>query len=214
MNLLSLFKDYLSSQNKPSSKSTIKNYAFNFDPKLINADIIENFKRSNADLISASSLDRHISSIRKFFLFLKEQNHIDSIPFEKSTSENKNEDPQHLNKFKNHLYSGGSSPITIKNYLIDVKQFLDWGQRVTNVKDAWNIKDQNIFNNINPEIVEEYKKRLLSEGFSPSTINRKLSSIRNFVRWAIKEKIIENEESFRDISNKPASPRGFFIYPL
>ena len=230
MNLLSLFKDYLSSQNKPSSKSTIKNYAsdlkffikwaeqnysFNFDPKLINADIIENFKRSNVDRISASSLDRHISSIRKFFLFLKEQNYIGSFPFEKSTPENKNEDLWHINKFKNHLYSGGSSGITIKNYLIDIRQFLDWVQRVTNVKDAWNVKDQNIFNKINPEIIEEYKKRLLSEGFSPLTINRKLSSIRNFVRWAMKEKIIENYENLKSTSNKQAaSPRGFFIYPF
>jgi len=230
MNLLSLFKDYLSSQNKPSSKSTIKNYTsdlrffmkwaeenyyFDFDPKLINAGIIENFKRSNVGRISASSLDRHMSSIRKFFFFLKEQSHIDVFPFEKSTPEDKNEDPWHLNKFKNHLYSGGSSGITIKNYLIDIRQLLDWAQRVTNVKDAWNIKDQNIFNKINPEIIEEYKKRLLSEGFSPLTINRKLSSIRNFVRWAIKERIIENYENLKSSNNKQvASPRGFFIYPL
>jgi len=230
MNLLNQFRDYLSSQNKPSSKSTIKNYAsdlrfflgwieknysFDFDPKLVNADIIEHFKRSNVDRISASSLDRHMSSIRKFFLFLKEQNHIDVFPFEKFTPEDKNEDPRHLNKFKNHLYSGGSSGITIKNYLIDIRQFLDWTQRVTNAEDAWNIKDQNIFNKINPEIIEEYKKRLLSEGFSPLTINRKLSSIRNFVRWAIKEKIIENYENLKSSNNKQAiSPRGFFIYPL
>src|SRR3989344_7834150 len=104
MNLLSLFKDYLSSQDKPSSKSTVKNYSsdlrffikwveknysFDFNPKLINASIIENFKRSNADRISASSLDRHMPSIRKFFLFLKERNYIDSLPFEKSSSEDR-----------------------------------------------------------------------------------------------------------------------------
>ncbi len=231
MNLLNLFKDHLSSQNKPSSKSTIKNYSsdlrffikwvekkysLDFDPKLVNTDIIENFKRSNTDRISASSLDRHMSSIRKFFLFLKEQNRIDVFPFEKSTLEDKNEDPRYLNKFKNYLYSGGSSGITIKNYLIDIRQFLDWTQRVTNVKDEWTIKDQNIFNKINPEIIEEYRKRLLSEGFSPLTINRKLSSIRNFVRWGIKEKIIENYENLKDFNNKQAisPPRGFFIYPL
>ena len=230
MNLLSLFKDYLSSQSKPSSKSTIKNYtsdlrffikwaeenySFDFDPKLINEDIIENFKRSNVSRISGSSLDRHMSSIRKFFFFLKEQSHIDVFPFEKSTPEEKDKDPWHLNKFKNHLYSGGSSNITIKNYLIDIRQLLDWAQMVTNVKDAWNIKDQNIFNKINPEIIEEYRKRLLSRGFSPLTINRKLSSIRNFVRWAIKEKIIENYENLKSSNNKQAaSPRGFFTYPL
>lgn len=230
MNLLGLFKNYLSSQSKPSSKSTVKNYTsdlrffikwaeenylFDFDPKLINAGIIENFKRSNAARISDSSLDRHISSIRKFFFFLKEQGHIDVFPFEKSAPEEKDKDPWHLNKFKNHLYSGGSSNITIKNYLIDIRQLLGWAQMVTNVKDAWNIKDQNIFNKINPEIIGEYRKRLLSEGFSPLTINRKLSSIRNFVRWAIKEKIIENYENLKSFTNKQAvSPRGFFLYPL
>ena len=40
---------------------------------------------------------------------------------------------------------------------------------VTNVKDAWNIKDQNIFNKINPEIIEEYRKDYF-RGFSPLTI--------------------------------------------
>lgn len=230
MHLLGVFKDYLSSQIKPSSRSTIKNYAsdvrlfikwveknysLDFDPKLVNADTIEHFRRSNEDRVSPSSLNRYISSIRKFFFFLKDQNHIDVFPFEKSSPEEKDKDPRHLNKFKNHLYSGGSSGITIKNYLIDIRQFLDWAQRVTNLKDAWNTKDQNIFNKINPEIIEEYKKRLLSEGFSPLTINRKLSSIRNFVRWATKEGIIENYENFKSSNNRrSASPRGFFIYPL
>jgi len=230
MNLLSLFKAYLRSQSKPSSKSTVKNYTsdlkffinwskknyfFDFNPKLINADIIENFKRSNTDRVSASSLDRYMSSIRKFFLFLKEQGYIDVSPFEKFTPEEKDKDPWHLNKFKNHLYSGGSSSVTMKNYLIDIRQFLDWAQMVTNIKDAWNIKDQNIFNKINPEIIEEYKKRLLSKGFSPLTINRKLSSIRNFVRWAIKERIIENYENLKSFTNKQTPfPQGFFTYPL
>ena len=111
---------------------------------MINEDIIENFKRSNVSRISGSSLDRHMSSIASFFL-LKEQSHIDVFPFEKSTPEEKDKDPWHLNKFKNHLYSGGSSNITIKNYLIDIRQLLDWAQMVTNVKDAWNIKRSKYF---------------------------------------------------------------------
>src|SRR3989344_3566070 len=229
MNLLNLFKDYLGSQSKPSSKSTVKNYlsdlrffikwteenySFDFDPRLINVGIVENFKKSNVDLMLGSSLDRHMSSVRKFFFFLKEQGHIDTSPFEKTTPEKKEIDRWHLKKFKNHLYSGGSSNITIKNYLIDVRQFLDWAQMVTNVEDAWNIKDQNIFDKISPEIIEEYKKRMLSKGFSPLTINRKLSSIRNFVRWAIKERIIEDYENLNSFTGKQTpSPKGFFIYP-
>ena len=113
------------------------------------------------------------------------------------------------------MYSAGSSPVTIKNYLIDVKQFLAWTQVVTSVNEAWEIKDQNIFSRINPEIIEEYKKRLLSQGFSPLTINRKLSSVRNFVRWATKEKIIENDQVFKALNTKQvAYPQGFFVYPL
>src|SRR3989338_2180611 len=169
MNFLSLFKDYLTSQNKPSSKSTVKNYtsdirffinwvennySINFDPRSITSDTIEHFKRSNVDRIASSSLDRRISSIRKFFLFLKGQNYIDTAPFEKTIPKDKDKEPWHLSKFKNHLYSGGSSAVTIKNYLIDVKQFLAWAQVVTSLNEAWEINDQNIFNKINPQIIE------------------------------------------------------------
>ena len=118
MNLLSLFKDYLSSQNKPSSKSTIKNYAsdlrffikwieknysFDFDPKLVNADIIEHFKRSNVDRISVSSLDRHMSSIRKFFLFLS----IRAYPFRLRCSEKNFMGFQQVQEFFHHMLPHG-----------------------------------------------------------------------------------------------------------
>jgi len=32
----------------------------------------------------------------------------------------------HLRDFKNHLYVYNASKLTIKNYIIDIKQFLNW----------------------------------------------------------------------------------------
>src|SRR3989344_8667516 len=231
MELFIQFKNYLTAQKKQPSKATVRNYSSDIkffikwfekkyfsslDPKAIDESVVEYFKRDNSESLAASSLKRHISSIRKFLFFLKEAGYISKFPFEKKLDSSINGDPLHLRGFKNYLYSNGSSSVTIKNYLIDIRQFLGWTEEVTQAKRAWNIENQNIFNKINPEIIEEYKNRLLFRGFSPRTINRKLSSIRNFVRWAIKEKIIENEESFRNISKKQSLlPRkSFLTYPL
>src|SRR6185312_4187376 len=56
---------------------------------------------------------------------------------------------------------------------------------VTQAKESWNVADKNVFTHINDALVAEYRERLLSENvFSPSSINRKLSSLRKYLSWA------------------------------
>ena len=96
-----------------------------------------------------------------------------------------NKDPWHVKDFKDFLYVGDASRLTIKNYLIDIKQFLAWAAQVT--------ETNNVLSAIDSNLVEEYKQRLLNQGdFSPATINRKLSSLRKYLSWADSKGIIEN----------------------
>ena len=211
MEFITQFKNYLSSQKKNPSKITIKNYlsdikkfvawyekTFNlsFTPSSISPQIIELFKKDYSDDLSIKSINRYLSSLRKFFSFLLLQKKISVNPFETPQKENqtKDLDPFHLRSFKNYLYVTDSSSLTIKNYLNDIKQFLSWTEKITESKAEWEIKNENIFDKLNSYLVEEYKNRLLENNFSPVTINRKLSSIRKYLFWCSKEGIIKQSE--------------------
>src|SRR5260221_857543 len=203
MEFIELFKKYLFSQKNAPSKVTVKNYladvsqfirwleqrlGHSFAATEISPDIIEDFKSDAAKLLSASSLDRHLSSLRKFFTFLKLEGHIAKSPFEQPTRNNQQETTGlfHVKDFKNFLYVYNSSHLTIKNYIIDVKQFILWLSKVTTLTD-------NILATIDNSVIETYKARLLEENvFSPSSINRKLSSLRKYLNWAQEQGLLSS----------------------
>ena len=85
MNLSAQFKEYLLSQSTPASKATVKNYLsdinrfiawyeakFNtkFNGTGVTLNQIELFKNESLASRSASSVERNLSSLRKFFTFL------------------------------------------------------------------------------------------------------------------------------------------------
>ena len=154
------------------------------------SEIIENYKNQSRDIFSPSSLERHLSSLRKFFNFLKLEGTVAHSPFERLGPGNQKfaADPYRIKDFKNYLYVYNASHLTIKNYLIDIKQFFVWAETVTT--------SNNPLSELNSKLIEEYKQRLLDQGsFSPSTINRKLSSLRKYLSWAILEGLV-HEPSF------------------
>ncbi|MEX2007441.1 MAG: site-specific integrase, partial [Candidatus Levyibacteriota bacterium] len=218
------FVEYLNSQKKKPSKATVKNYKAdilqfihwfeneskkNFDPALITSQTIELYKSSSTGTsrtlpdvtipsrqLSPSSLKRHISSLRKFFHFLKIEGIIANNPLEiinNQQSTTNAPDPWHIRDFKNYLYVYNASRLTIKNYVMDVKHFMEWAEQVTNVKKEWDVSKKNVFDKLNLSLIEEYKNRLLGEHFSPLTINRKLSSLRKYLAWAKEEGFIKKE---------------------
>ena len=123
------FKNYLLQSG--ISKITVKNYLSDinhfirwlalelnsaFSPDLVTAETIEYYKKSNKTL-SASSLKRHLSSLRKFFKFLVLEGIISQSPFELITNNSSliTADPYRLKAFKDFLYIYNSSSLTIKN---------------------------------------------------------------------------------------------------
>jgi site-specific recombinase XerD len=187
--LLSRFKEYLFSQSPTPSKVTVKNYLSDisnflrwlqnktgaeFNPATLTFEFIQAYKNENSELLSSSSMERHLSSLRKFFKFLKDEDIVKINIFEQAQVEKtaQIQDPFKLKDFKNFLFKSNSSHLTIKNYIIDIKQFLIWAKQVLEIA-----SDEDVLNNISSRLIEEYKTRLNSDGgVSPATVNRKLSS--------------------------------------
>ncbi|MBI2032690.1 MAG: site-specific integrase, partial [Candidatus Levybacteria bacterium] len=148
MNLLNEFKQYLLIQPNKASSTTVKNYLADvrkfvkwyelkfgrtFSASDVSSQNIVDFKEDSLSDYSALSVDRSLSSLRKLFTFLKLEGHISHSPFEQLEA-NKQQfipDPWRLKDFKNYLYVYNASHLTIKNYVIDLRQFLSWVDEVT-----------------------------------------------------------------------------------
>ncbi len=85
--------------------------------------------------------------------------------------------------FSKWLKEQEKSAHTTKNYLCDLDAFAKWFQA-------------NRRKELFPEVIsavdlEEYKQYLVSLEFKPQSINRKLSTIRTFLSWALEARMIE-----------------------
>ncbi|HVT00813.1 MAG TPA: site-specific integrase, partial [Patescibacteria group bacterium] len=231
MDLLELFKKSL--LDKKASGSTVKNYLADirkflrwfeasfgreFLPSDLNRDTITLFEQTQGGSISleegdlaaqesetsARSFERYLSTLRKFASFLKSQNLIASNPFDEikavSAQIEAESDPWKVKEFKNYLYLGGASKVTIKNYMVDINAFCAWASHVLSVE---NLSD-NVFSGIDQSLISSYKERLASVlHLSPTSINRKLSSIRKYLAFASEKGLIDSKKlqvsSYEDI---------------
>jgi site-specific recombinase XerD len=209
MNLSAQFKAYLFSQRNPASFATAKNYLSDvnrfiawfeakfdkeFEPREVSFELINSYKAECSDKYSASSVERSASSLRKFFSFLKHEGKISQSPFEagENAAREKEIDPWKIKDFKNYLYVLNASPLTMKNYVIDVKQFKNWVE-ATIPQDNWNtLETSNILASLDSRLINDYKNRLLNDmHLSPVSVNRKLSSLRRYTAWAKEAGIIK-----------------------
>ena len=220
MELLNNFRIFLLQEANAPSKVTIKNYLADvrkfiswfekrftraFVPRLVTKEIVEEYTNqlvslnSQSTISSARSIKRYLSSLRKFYHFLLATNVVISNPF----SEEKNmqpplADPWHIKHFANHLIELRASKPTIKNYLVDIRQFAHWLEKTTDSKSP--------LTTLNHNILEEYKSRLLYDAhFEPRSVNRKLSSLRKYLTWAQKQGLLAQAVSVTqaEISRQP-----------
>jgi len=84
--------------------------------------------------------------------------------------------------FRIYLISQGCSPLTVKNYLSDVKNFFDWLATKTGIH--YQVAGKAIFGIFTKETLLEYQQDLLSAKTPPSTINRHLSALRKLGEFA------------------------------
>lgn len=191
MELINQFKKTLLENGDSASKVTVKNYTADvkrfiswfeetqdrpFPPPALPKELVEAYLEP---IINSSprSAKRYVSSLRKFFSYLLEEGKLSYNPLAAKEAKLTPPDPLHLKEFNNYLYTSNASPVTIKNYINDVAQFLNWVGKVSNAVD--------VFANINTFTLNEYKKRLIEEAnLSPLSVNRKLSSLRKYLNWA------------------------------
>lgn len=194
-----LFQNYLASQI--SSANTVKNYVADikhfqkwfaqeknqpFDPRIVTTNDIENFTISlKQTKFAPATIERKVSSLRKFFGFLKDKNLIETNPLDPPAGRMKLEiskDPYHLTDFKNFLYVSNAQSNTIKNYIHDVSHFISW---LDEVIPDYHVSSEAKMARISADALSEYKKRLLDMlRLSPASVNRKLSSLRKYCQWA------------------------------
>ena len=95
---------------------------------------------------------------------------------------------QYIKKFSKYLAQSERSPATIKNYVMDLNIFSKWfvstnGDELTPIK-------------ITATDLREYKQFLIhQESLKPSTVNRKLATIKSFLDWAEQVGYISNRFS-------------------
>jgi site-specific recombinase XerD len=87
--------------------------------------------------------------------------------------------------FKNYLQDQKASPVTTKNYLVDINHFLDWLAQKTGVK--YQIVGKAIFGLFTKETLNEYKADQLTKKIPLSTLNRHLSALRKFGQFGLNE---------------------------
>lgn len=152
MNLPELFRHYLKSQK--ISSVTVKNYVADINNffnwlatktgirhqvagktilKLLTKETVEEYKTSLVtEEAPFSTINRRLSALRKFGQFSLDQGWLTKNEiFQVANLRSPAVDLQSPNekvivKFKKHLEKEEASPVTIKNYLSDLRHFLAW----------------------------------------------------------------------------------------
>jgi len=215
MDIVTNFKQYLEASKNPPSSITIKNYLSDvrkfltwysvqfqstFVPTDLSSTVINGYQtaiqlRGQSTFAAARSAKRYISSLRRFTDFLIATGQTTNNPFLESVSHQTMTDPFFLKEFNGYLFTEHAKPLTIKNYIADLKQFINWLSRVSDFdnNNYSELNISNLLNSIDNFSLEQYKTRLLSEAkLSPISINRKLSSIRRYIQWLVDKGIINN----------------------
>jgi len=134
------FKAWLVSKNY--SSSTIRNYLSDVNAYF---QFIENckLKIENSNLFSPdtvnlylkkidkdSNYSRYLSSLSKFFQFSLDQKIISTNPLKKAKQPKTPTPNDILKDYQSYLSKKHFSVATIKNYLNDIQQFIDWQSQI------------------------------------------------------------------------------------
>lgn len=196
MEILEKFKEYLLHQKKKVTSVTVKNYtadirhfiswyemtyATNFAPTDLSHKAIELFTAEKVSAYSSASLQRHISSLRKFSSFLYSEGYVVASPLSQTVLHNSPVDSFHVDQFKDYLIKTKTATTTVKNYLLDVTHFIRWYKETDQTIVTYGVQEVSI------DSLESYKLILQQQLFSISSINRKLSSLRKYCNWLVEQ---------------------------
>jgi len=125
------FRSWLSSKNY--SSATIRNYLsdtnqfFDFagDQDIFSSETISLYLKN---ISKDSNYSRYLSSLSKFFQFTLDQGINKTNPLKAALRNKKPSSDEIINQYSEYLNKKQFSESTIKNYLNDIKQFIDWSK--------------------------------------------------------------------------------------
>jgi len=129
--ILQPFKSWLI--NKNYSPTTIRNYLSDtnqFFDHASNRDIFssETVSFYLKNISKDSNYSRYLSSLSKFFQFALDQSLTKTDPLKAALKDKKPSSDEIINQYSQYLNKKQFSESTVKNYLNDIKQFIDWSK--------------------------------------------------------------------------------------
>jgi site-specific recombinase XerD len=124
-------------KSKSYSSSTIRNYLSDVnayvnltrDLNIFSSDTVSSYLQT---IQKNPAYSRYLSSLSKFFQYALDQNLIKVDPLKQAQKIKKPSTDDILSDYQSFLTKKHFSPSTIRNYLNDLRQFIDWNQ--TNTK--------------------------------------------------------------------------------
>ena len=117
---LSAYKSYLETQKY--SPATIRNYLSDLN----HYSTFDSFDLYLASIKNDPNCQRYLSSLNRYFEFAVDQKLIKKNPIKEMDRKPKLEINILLDQYKTYLQKKHKMPFTIKNYLNDLKQFIDF----------------------------------------------------------------------------------------
>ena len=129
--LTSSFRSWLTSKNY--SPATIRNYLSDINAYFESNKTADIFSPDTVSLYlqkiaKESNSSRYLSSLSKFFQFAQDQSLISTDPLKAALKHKKPSSDEIINQYSQYLNKKHFSQSTIKNYLNDIKQFIDWNK--------------------------------------------------------------------------------------
>ncbi len=88
-----------------------------------------------------------------------------------------------LKDFKKYLENLGVSKNTLKNYLSDISHFLRWLEKIPTQSGFVFVSYLEVLKSLNNNAGNEYKRYLLETQMLTNSVNRRLSSLRQFSKY-------------------------------
>ncbi|MBI2029971.1 phage integrase SAM-like domain-containing protein [Candidatus Gottesmanbacteria bacterium] len=93
-----------------------------------------------------------------------------------------------LTEYKIFLQESKVSDLSIKNYLVDARNFLGWFSLYLKTnKNLYSTSDSLMFSYLDSEIITKYRNFLSENGTPDKTVNRRLSGVRKLASFALSQ---------------------------
>ena len=108
-----------------------------------------------------------------------------------------------INQFLNYLrYERNASPQTVQTYEESLREFESY----------LSLRDNGLsLGEVDADLIRDWMESLMDKGHTASTINKKLSALRSFYRFALKRKLVDKDPGHCIIGPKKSKPLPQFL---